>query len=72
MAGVETTKEIRKVYDKKVLPIIALSGDDEKKVKKPFLEAGANVFLTKPLIFKSLTETLTTFFKRSPWSKEKT
>ena len=48
MDGLELTKEIRKKYDKKRLPIIALSSDNDSSTLAMFLKKGANDYIKKP------------------------
>lgn len=48
MDGLELTQEIRKVYDKKKLPIMALSSDNDSATLAMFLKKGANDYIKKP------------------------
>ena len=48
MDGLELTQEIRKTYDKKQLPIMALSSDEDAATLAMFLKKGANDYLKKP------------------------
>ena len=48
MNGLELTQEIRAMYDKKRLPVIALSGDDDAATLAMFLKIGANDYIKKP------------------------
>ena len=47
--GFEATKKIRKLSDKKSLPIIGLSGDSTTNDSENFLKSGANSYLSKPV-----------------------
>ena len=48
MDGLELTQEIRKMYDKKKLPIIVLSADNDASTLAIFLKKGANDYIKKP------------------------
>jgi CheY-like chemotaxis protein len=48
MNGLELTREIRKLYDKKKLPIVALSSDNDESTIALFLKNGANDYIKKP------------------------
>lgn len=48
MDGLELTQEIRKLYDKKKFPVIALSSDDDASTLAMFLKKGANDYIKKP------------------------
>ena len=48
MDGLELTQEIRKIYDKKRLPIMALSSDNDAATLAMFLKKGANDYIKKP------------------------
>ena len=48
MNGLELTHEIRKMYSKKHLSIIALSGSSDEDIIALFLKQGANDFIKKP------------------------
>ncbi|MFK5938426.1 MAG: response regulator [Sulfurimonas sp.] len=48
MDGLELTQEIRKMYDKRVLPIIAISSDNNEETIALFLKKGANDYIKKP------------------------
>ena len=48
MDGLELTQKIRERYDKKILPIIALSSDDDQSTIALFLKKGANDYIKKP------------------------
>ncbi|RMF66179.1 MAG: response regulator [Calditrichaeota bacterium] len=58
MNGYEATKEIRKLKDKKDLPIIALTAHDDKRERDKCLEAGCTGFLTKPFHKRELLDVL--------------
>lgn len=51
MNGLELTREIRKMYIKEELALIALSGESNRKIISKFLKYGANDF-----IYKGFTE----------------
>jgi len=48
MDGLELTKEIRAMHDKKRLPIIVLSSDNDDSTIAQFLKKGANDYIKKP------------------------
>jgi len=48
MNGLELTQTIRKTYDKKQLPIIVLSSDNDATTTALFLKQGANDYIKKP------------------------
>ncbi len=48
MDGLELVSELRKTHDKKVLSIIALSGNEDDEVIALFLKKGANDYIKKP------------------------
>lgn len=48
MNGLELTQETRKLYNKKQLPIVALSSDDDQSTIALFLKNGANDYIKKP------------------------
>jgi len=48
MNGFELTKEIRKIYTKNDLAIIALSSNNDDEINAMFLKYGANDYITKP------------------------
>lgn len=50
MGGVELIRKLKLQRETHDLPLIVLSGSDEVSVKKEALEAGAAVFLTKPVL----------------------
>ena len=59
MDGIEAVKEIRKLgkeYEK--LPIIALTANTDYGVKKMFLDAGFNGYISKPVVKKELEKIL--------------
>ncbi len=53
--GLELTKEIRKVYSKNDLSIIAMTASSDELVAAQFLKIGANDFITKPFSKEGLT-----------------
>lgn len=48
MDGLELTHQIRKIYKKDELSIIALSANDNSEINALFLKHGANDYITKP------------------------
>lgn len=56
--GLELTKELRKLPDYKDTPVICLSAHAFKKDRDNALNAGVDVFLTKPVDNKVLMNTL--------------
>jgi len=48
MDGIELIREIRKSKDRNMLPILGLSGNEERTLTAQFIKAGANDFLYKP------------------------
>lgn len=46
--GVELTKEVRKIYTKNELSIIAMTSSNAELISAKFLKIGANDFITKP------------------------
>ena len=48
MNGLELTSEIRKIYSKKYLSVIALSSSTDDEITALFLKQGANDFIKKP------------------------
>ena len=48
MDGLELTQKIRKTHDKKRLPLIALSSDNDSSTLALFLKKGANDYIKKP------------------------
>lgn len=49
MDGIETTKHIRRKFNNLKLPIIMITGSDDKLLKLEALKAGIDEFLNKPL-----------------------
>ncbi|MCE0494357.1 GGDEF domain-containing response regulator [Vibrio salinus] len=48
MDGLTLIREIRKIKDRNALPVIGLSGNEERTLTAQFIKAGANDFLYKP------------------------
>lgn len=48
--GLELTKEVRKLYTKNELSIIAMTGTNTELISAKFLKIGANDFITKPFM----------------------
>lgn len=65
MDGVEATKKIRNLPDKKKanIPIIAMTASAYEEDQKESLEAGMNAYLIKPVEISLLTKTLSQFLK---------
>lgn len=53
MDGVEAVRRIRELYNKNVLPVLAFTAD-ELGDKEDFLSAGANGFVSKPIIYDDM------------------
>ncbi len=64
MDGYETTKEIRKIYSKKQLPVIMIIGEGFKNDIDKISKAGANTFLHKPFIIGTLYSAFETFLTK--------
>ncbi|TQV75600.1 DUF4154 domain-containing protein [Aliikangiella marina] len=62
MDGYEATREIRKLYSSKELPIIAMTANAMGGDKEKCLAAGMNDYVSKPLRIKSFFETLNKWF----------
>ncbi|QTA91654.1 response regulator [Desulfonema magnum] len=58
MDGTEAVRRIRETYDKDALPIFAFTADDSSKDKARFLSAGANGFISKPIVYEDIVESL--------------
>lgn len=54
MDGLELTQELRKIYKKDELSIIALSGQEDDESTSLFLKVGANDFVKKPFTYDEL------------------
>jgi len=54
MDGIQATREIRKVYDKYQLPIVAVSASVMQEDIDTYMEAGMNFCMAKPLQLKKL------------------
>ena len=61
MDGYETTKEIRKIYNKKQLPVVMIMGEGFKNDIDKIANAGANTFLHKPFLTGTLYSAFETF-----------
>lgn len=72
MDGYEATREIRKLYNAKGLPIIAMTANAMGGDKEKCLAAGMNDYVSKPLRIKSFFETLNKWFSDSPQSEVST
>lgn len=62
MNGIEATKEIRTMFSKEDLPIIAITANAFEEDKNECLEAGMNDFLSKPLKFDTFKGVLMNIF----------
>ncbi len=56
MDGVKVCKAIRVDKGNLTMPIIALTGFHKEKTKREILDAGANLYLTKPIDISSLVK----------------
>ncbi len=66
ISGVEVTKEIRKIEDKKShVPIVALTANCDESYKTICLEAGIDDFMLKPLTKDNALTMLDKFSKRA-------
>jgi CheY-like chemotaxis protein len=65
MDGIEVTKRLRKHSDKRVreIPIIALTANAVSGIKKTFIQAGFNDYLTKPIDLVKLDKVLKKWLK---------
>jgi CheY-like chemotaxis protein len=63
MDGIEAAKEIRKLKNKKTIPIIAMTAAAMEKDKENSKAAGMNAHITKPIDLEELKETLLTFIE---------
>jgi len=61
MDGYETTKEIRKIYNEKQLPVVMIIGEGFKNDIDKISKAGANTFLHKPFLMGTLYNAFETF-----------
>ncbi len=61
MDGLEATKEIKKLEDKKNIPIVAMTAAAMEQDKENSKAAGMVAHITKPIDFKELKETLLKF-----------
>ena len=62
MDGYETTAIIRKTFDQKTLPIIAMTANVMKGVREKCLAAGMNDYVSKPIQIKELFQCLSQWF----------
>jgi diguanylate cyclase (GGDEF)-like protein len=60
MDGIEMVKRIRRTRRKDELPIIAMSGSDQKDISAKFLKIGANDFIHKPFSHDELNTRVNT------------
>ncbi|WAJ70082.1 response regulator [Catenovulum adriaticum] len=61
MGGIEATTQIKRLDNYTNTPIIALTANVMENDKKACFDAGMNAFLTKPIEFKALAETMAQF-----------
>jgi CheY-like chemotaxis protein/HEAT repeat protein len=61
ITGIDLTREIRKSFSKKQLPVIMVTTQDEANDNKAALEAGVNDILRKPFTVQSLEEVFKKF-----------
>jgi CheY-like chemotaxis protein len=59
--GHETLRRVRNAYNRDLLPIIVVTADQDERVAANCLEAGANDFITKPIMWPLLRARVTTF-----------
>jgi CheY-like chemotaxis protein len=59
--GHETLKRVRHAYDQDRLPIIIVTAENDERIAAHCLEAGANDFITKPIMWSLLRARVTTF-----------
>jgi len=62
-SGVEVLRLVRGVYDKTQLPIIIVTGDTDTEMAADCLAAGANDYVTKPIVWSALRALLETHLK---------
>ena len=63
MDGIKATKEIKKIKDKKEIPIVAMTAAAMEKDRENSKNAGMQAHITKPIEFEELTEILLEFIK---------
>ena len=61
MNGYEATREIRKMYPKSNIPIIAVSANAFEEDRRASLEAGMNAHVAKPIVIHELMHTIREF-----------
>jgi len=61
MNGIEVCKKIRLTKNKQMLPIIAFTAFHKDETKKAMMEAGANLYLVKPIEISTLLKTAKAF-----------
>ena len=64
MDGFEATREIRKMYPDKRIPIIALSANAFDEDRRKSIEAGMDGHLAKPIVIAQLEDSLKKFLRR--------
>ncbi len=64
MDGFEATREIRKMYPDKRIPIIALSANAFDEDRRKSIEAGMDGHLAKPIVIAQLEDSLKKFLKK--------
>ncbi|MEJ2680615.1 MAG: ATP-binding protein, partial [Gammaproteobacteria bacterium] len=65
MDGIQATQELRKIYSKDTLPILALSANTETDNIEKCMEAGMNEYLHKPIRIHELKSILNRYSHRS-------
>ena len=64
MDGFEATREIRKMFPGKRIPIIALSANAFDEDRRKSFEAGMDGHLAKPVVIAQLEDALKKFLKK--------
>ncbi|KUO61473.1 hypothetical protein APF79_01380 [bacterium BRH_c32] len=63
--GLEFIKEIRGITSTKNTPIICLTAHAQTKMREMALDSGADLFITKPVLNKTLKEAITYLIMRT-------
>lgn len=58
MDGIEASRAIREVVDKKTTPVIFVTAKDDSATMKEGFQAGGTIFLSKPFTAKQLVQTV--------------
>jgi PAS domain S-box-containing protein len=72
MDGATATKEIRKLEDKKDLPIIAMTAAALDRDRNECIETGMNDHVPKPIVIEFLVQTLLKWYKSKQKNEENT